>query len=354
MKLCKAFSVFLAAILLIGSIPILQVSAATVSSVNDMDALFLSRSIAMENGGTMNYRLYIPADYDPQQAYPVVLFLHGAGERGDDNLKQLKAGIIEPFKQENNPIYGCIVIAPQCPVGKQWVNTSGWAQSVYSTDETPETEELKAVLKIVKEVQATYSTDPDRLYVTGLSMGGYGTWDLLTRHPALFAAAIPVCGGADPSKAERLLSIPIWTFHGLLDEKVPPEGTQQMAQALQTLGADAFLFTPLPDMDHYIWSTVYAREEIFFWLLSKTRQRQPAESESESESKTESESESETESASATETESTRLPESESLPQDPNPQTKSTPKDFLLAAGIVALIGAGASVTLQLFRRKRR
>jgi predicted peptidase len=251
MKLCKAFSVFLAAILLIGSIPILQVSAATVSSVNDMDALFLSRSIAMENGGTMNYRLYIPADYDPQQAYPVVLFLHGAGERGDDNLKQLKAGIIEPFKQENNPIYGCIVIAPQCPAGKQWVNTSGWAQSVYSIDETPETEELKTVLKIVKEVQATYSTNPDRLYVTGLSMGGYGTWDLLTRHPELFAAAIPVCGGADPSKAERLLSIPIWTFHGLLDERSLPQAHNRWRKPCRRWGQILSLSRPCP-----IWTTI--------------------------------------------------------------------------------------------------
>ena len=353
MKHLKLLSLCLALLMLIGILPALQVSAVGVSSLNDMDALFLSKQVTMDGGGVMNYRLYIPADYDPQKAYPVVLFLHGAGERGNDNRKQLKAGIIEPFKQPNNPIYDCIVIAPQCPADKQWVNTAGWTQSVYFSDEIAESEELKAVLKIVSTVQQDYHTDPNRLYVTGLSMGGYGTWDLLVRHPELFAAAIPVCGGADPSKAERLLSIPIWTFHGLQDEKVPPAGTQQMAQALQDLGAQQFAFTPLPDMDHYIWSTVYATEGLFEWLTAQAKPQEPTESESDSESESESETESETESASAQESESTPLPESESLPQEPGKSNGNAPKAVFLAVGIVAAISVGAGGSLLLFRRKR-
>ena len=215
----------------------------------------------------MPYRIYVPADYTREKTYPLILFLHGAGERGNDNVSQLKHAVKQMFARRSSPVYQCIVVAPQCPANEKWVNVTQWTDGFYSTDEIEESDNLKMVLGILEEIKRKYSIDCDRVYTTGLSMGGYGSWDLITRHSELFAAAIPVCGGCDVSKAERLKNFPIHTFHGLQDPTVPPNATEAMVNALQDLGSRKIIYTPYPEGGHAIWEEAFATKGLFEWLV---------------------------------------------------------------------------------------
>ena len=232
--------------------------------------IFRAEEFIQEDGYKLLYRLYIPADYDETKAYPLVLFMHGAGERGDDNISQLRIGIMEMFKYPDSPIHNCIIVAPQCPKDKKWVGVQ-WPKCIYSVEELEQTKEIDAVLALLADVQTRYHIDSDRIHVTGISMGGYATWDLITRHGDLFASAVPLCGGCDVSKAAALAKIPIWTFHGALDDTVLPTGTRAMAEAIIREGGTKFRYTELSDKSHNIWTDVYSIEEMPKWLLSHKR-----------------------------------------------------------------------------------
>src|SRR5207249_4271134 len=151
-------------------------------------------------------------DYDAAKKYPLVLLLHGAGERGTDNQAQLKHGAPLFTKPEVRAKFPSFVLVPQCPKDQTWSAVKGWTGPVsYSEEPTdPMTLALGALDAVLKE----FSIDPDRLYVTGLSMGGYGTWDLLTRAHGRWAAAAPVCGGGDPARIAAAKNVPVWAFHG--------------------------------------------------------------------------------------------------------------------------------------------
>ena len=177
----------------------------------------------------LNYRLYVPQNYDANKSYPVIMFLHGAGERGSDNTKQLNATIQNMFDTYPAKVEQSIVIVPQCPGGNQWVNHP-WADGNYSLDNIAMSRALTAAYEVLQNVLGKYSCDRERIYAMGLSMGGFGTWDLLMRYPDTFAAGVPICGGGDPSKAEILKNIPIWTRHGTADPTVPYAGTQGISR----------------------------------------------------------------------------------------------------------------------------
>ena len=209
---------------------------------------------------------------------PVVLILHGAGERGSDNTSQLANYVPELFSQAKSPYWGAIVICPQCPSGQQWVDTP-WGNGNYSTETVKQSNELTAVLEILDEVEDTYSTDTNRYYVTGLSMGGFGTWDLIMRHPERFAAAIPICGGADVEKASVLVSMPIRTFHGINDTTVPYAGTDAMAKAIKAAAEAAgvksnIMFTPVLNAGHTIWSNIGTNGAHSNWMFSQSLEQQ--------------------------------------------------------------------------------
>ena len=209
---------------------------------------------------------------------PVVLILHGAGERGSDNTSQLANYVPELFSQAKSPYWGAIVICPQCPSGQQWVDTP-WGNGNYSTETVKQSNELTAVLEILDEVKDTYSTDTNRYYVTGLSMGGFGTWDLIMRHPERFAAAIPICGGADVEKASVLVSMPIRTFHGINDTTVPYAGTDAMAKAIKAAAEAAgvksnIMFTPVLNAGHTIWSNIGTNGAHSNWMFSQSLEQQ--------------------------------------------------------------------------------
>ena len=223
-----------------------------------------------DNGSfKLSYRYYVPYGYDNTNKYPALVLLHGAGERGTDGTYHLTGGFPYLFNNTSNPAFGSIVIAPQCPTGYQWVDTP-WGQGNYSTDAVPQSEPMTAVVEILDNVFNNYSVDRDRVYASGLSMGGFGTWDLLARHSDIFAAGVPICGGGDPSKANILKDIPIRTFHGTADNVVPFRGTQEMYNAIIAAGGTKISFTSYGGADHFIWDTVYSTGWVFDWLFEQS------------------------------------------------------------------------------------
>ena len=232
--------------------------------------IFEARTLTASNGLVLPYRIYVPADYEEGKSYPLALFLHGAGERGDDNALQFKNVVKTLFEDKSSPVHDSIFLVPQCAEGAQWVDTP-WGEGSYSIDAVPASAHHTALLELLTLVQSTYSVDADRLYVMGISMGGFGTWDMILRHPDMFAAAIPVCGGADPSKASLIAHMPIRTFHGDKDTAVPVAGTREMAEALEAANASDFVYEELPGYGHNVWDYMAERDGLMEWLFLQRR-----------------------------------------------------------------------------------
>jgi dienelactone hydrolase len=226
---------------------------------------FARRSFTSSRGFVLPYRLFRPASTGP---VPLVLFLHGAGERGDDNQRQLAAGEpngalvwATPEWQAQHP---CLVVAPQCPVGSRWVEVPFEGGSYTLAPEPAPA--LHAALELVDALDEELAIA--RRYLTGLSMGGYGAWDAIVRRPERFAAAVPLAGGGDPTQAARLVGLPIWAFHGELDPVVPVSGSREMVAALERAGG-APRYTEYAGADHEIWNRTYADPSLAEWLFSR-------------------------------------------------------------------------------------
>jgi predicted peptidase len=197
---------------------------------------------------SLNYLLYLPQGYESREDWPLILFLHGRGERGDDlNLVKLH-GL--PRLIEAGEHYPFVIVAPQCPASGLW-----WLDQI---------ETLNALLD---DVIARYDVDPKRVYLTGLSMGGGGTWFLAGRYPERFAAIAPICGSSLRPLADQLVKTPAWVFHGDSDAIVPLAQSQQMVHALEELGGNV-RFTVYPDVGHNSWDLTYSNPELFTWFLS--------------------------------------------------------------------------------------
>ena len=235
----------------------------------------LTYTDATVGSGTLPYRLYIPESYSSDKTYSLLLYLHGSGERGSDNKKQIadfaQTYLIRRILNDEALRETFIIVAPQCSISDTWVAYGDHVPGTYIVDKTPQTQSSKLVMSLLqKELIASYAVDPDRIYVSGISMGGFGTWDLICRYPEYFAAAIPVCGGLDVTCAETIKHIPIWTFHSDSDTIVLPVGTHSMVKALQELGSD-ITFTKTDPWGHGAWTPAYQEEELLVWLNSKTR-----------------------------------------------------------------------------------
>lgn len=211
---------------------------------------------------TLPYRLMLPQDYDEDESYPLILFLHGAGERGTDNLTQMK----NVFQKIANKNPGAILLAPQCNQENQWVDTP-WENGPYSTDEVSESNELQAVMALLEQIQENYSVDKDRIYATGLSMGAFGVWDLMVRHNDVFAAGVACCGGGDPSKGEFLKDTPMYVFHGDADPTVPVTGSRDVVNAILEAGGETVFYTEYPGFPHGIWDIAFEEVGLFDALL---------------------------------------------------------------------------------------
>ncbi len=221
-------------------------------------------------GYTMNYRLYVPKNYDCGEMYPMLVFLHGSEERGDDNAAQLIPELQAMFDDVTSPIYDSIVLVPQCPKCSWWV-LANIGEHGYSIADTPESREMEALCEIMDELSGFYNVDEDRIYVTGVSMGGFGTWDLLSRHGARFAAGMPICGGGDTSYAKLLGRIPIRAFHGSADECVPVALSRAMYASIRREGGELISYTEFDGRGHVIWDTVYGDRENIDWLYAQSR-----------------------------------------------------------------------------------
>lgn len=189
-------------------------------------------------GDSLPYRFLIPYNYNSSMKYPLVLALHGAGERGTDDTAQLKANYLATTWADSTSqaLYPCFVVAPQCPITLQWVSAS-WAQPVIGQDTVPISIPLSMAIKLIDSLIRVYaSIDTNRLFITGLSMGGWGTWDAITRFPGKFAVAIPICGGGDTSVVGPIATMPIWTAVGLQDPTIPPQASLNMVAAITRRG----------------------------------------------------------------------------------------------------------------------
>lgn len=199
----------------------------------------------------LKYDLFVPENYTAKEKMPLMLFLHGAGERGDDLNQVRKWGPPKLVKKRKD--FPFILISPQCPRNAWW------------------TAKADALAKLVDEVAGKLSVDKKKMYCTGLSMGGYGTWTLCAKHPKLFAAAAPVCGGGDAKTAAVLKDLPLWTFHGDADNVVPLRGTQKMIDAIKEAGGEKAKITIYKGVGHNSWSETYANEELYKWFLTHSR-----------------------------------------------------------------------------------
>ena len=241
-----------------------------VSKTISIASAFKKKTFEASNGIDLPYRIFVPEDYSEEYAYPLVLFLHGAGERGNNNTSQLNNVIPNLFKEKDSPFYHAIVIAPQCPTDMQWVDTP-WANGSYLLKRTPISEPMTAVVELLDYIVENYSVNQNRQYVTGLSMGGFGTWDLLMRYPERFAAAIPYCGAADPNQAANLAKIPIWTFHDTKDTTVPCKGTQAVVKRIQEAGGTLITYTETSQYGHDVWTPGSQTEGLFEWLFAQRK-----------------------------------------------------------------------------------
>jgi predicted peptidase len=202
----------------------------------------------------LNYLLYLPEDYESiDKKWPLVLFLHGAGECGDD-LEVVKRNGIPRIADEGGS-FQFVAVSPQCPDGSAWENHF---------------EDLDLLLD---EIIDNYKIDEDRVYATGLSMGGYGTWDIAIVFPERFAAIVPVCGGTIyPELVNSLKDLPVWAFHGAKDDIVPVEETRTIVDILKENGGNV-RYTEYPDAGHDSWTETYNNPEVYKWLLSQRRNR---------------------------------------------------------------------------------
>ena len=215
----------------------------------------------IEKGDTLNYRLLFP-DADTFRKYPLVIFLHGSGERGSDNEAQLKWGVKNFATDQNMVLHPALVIAPQCPEKMSWSNFSRNDMKLQPTPSKP----TQLLIGLIHEMIKTMPVDTNRIYITGLSMGGFGTYDAMERYPNLFAAAVPVCGGGDTSRAASIMHIPIWIFHGAEDPAVNPVYDLHMLQALTNAGAHPG-FTQYPETGHFSWLAAYSDQHMMEWLF---------------------------------------------------------------------------------------
>ncbi|MDP8243218.1 MAG: prolyl oligopeptidase family serine peptidase [Candidatus Hinthialibacter antarcticus] len=231
--------------------------------------------VEMKTGLHYNYLLHLPASYDENNPPPFILFLHGAGERGS-NLSSV--AVHGPPKLTTNVRYlerrfewsefPFVVVSPQCPTGEWWQN--------------------EHLIELMNEVMQTVNVDQSRMYMTGLSMGGFGTWSFASEYPNFFAAIVPICGSGDApgwsglrtytqldipkAKIEQLVGIPVWAFHGESDTVVPINEQRQTIEAFQAAGGDA-QFTTYPGVGHDSWTTTYNNKDVYDWLLSHQKKQ---------------------------------------------------------------------------------
>jgi len=211
---------------------------------------FIDKTMTV-GGKQLAYNVYVPRGYDASKKWPLIVFLHGRGERGSDGLLQTDVGIGHAIRKDPER-FPCIVAMPQCP------GDGGWLERHDVIDET------------IARSLAEFNIDKKRIYLTGLSMGGYGTWSYGAAHPETFAALIPICGGGQTTDAPALAKVPIRVFHGGADSVVNPSASRAMVEAVKKAGGD-IEYTEYPGVNHNSWDNAYGDPEVIKWLFNKTK-----------------------------------------------------------------------------------
>ncbi len=224
--------------------------------------------------GVLPYRVLLPENYDASKSYPLVLVLHGAGERGNDNKAQLTHGANLFLKKEIREKFDAIVVFPQCPEESYWSNVKkerllNAFNFTFSAEGEP-TQAMKMLQAFIPELKNKFKIDENRMYVGGLSMGGMGTLELVRRNPTMFAAAFSICGGAHPDTAPQLTNTKWWFFHGDADVVVDYQHSVNMVNALEQLGVEA-KFTTYEGVNHNSWENAFAEPDLLPWLFAHTK-----------------------------------------------------------------------------------
>jgi predicted peptidase len=210
-------------------------------------AMYFEKQVSV----SCHYLLFLPAEYGKGgKKWPLILFLHGAGERGADLEKVKVHG--PPKIVETDKSFPFIVVSPQCPEGSSW------------------NDRIDMLIALLDDVIARYNVDPGRVYLTGLSMGGFGAWELGCRYPERFAAVVPICGGGQSWRVCAMKHVPVWAFHGAKDPVVPLARSEEMVNALKACGGSV-KFTVYPDAQHDSWTETYNNPELYKWLLEQKK-----------------------------------------------------------------------------------
>lgn len=233
-----------------------------------IESLYEPREYVGANNQSLKYRLLKPYQYSFGKKYPLIIFLHGAGERGSDNLITLKHGAKDFADEARRKEFPAYVLVPQCPKEKKWSEVDWSKESSTLPDQASDTMQL--LKELVDEMVENAGIDTDRIYITGLSMGGYGTWDAIARYPNFFAAAAPICGGGDPKTVDRFRNLPIWCFHGAKDPVVKVIRSQEMIDAIKKAGGNP-RYTEYPDLQHDSWTVTYKNPEFYTWLFAQRK-----------------------------------------------------------------------------------
>lgn len=244
--------------------------------IKAQDTSLYSSKTFVKGADTLKYRVLMPKGFNPAKKYPVLVFLHGAGERGNDNKAQLTHGGKMFLQDEVRSNFPAVVIFPQCPADSYWSNveieTENTGRRFNFKKGGQPTPAMKSVIGLVNELRSESFADKSRFYLAGLSMGGMGTFELLSRKPKIFAAAMPICGGGNTESVKKYAKrVKLWIFHGAKDNVVTPDNSDRMVAALKTAGADV-KYTLYPDAEHDSWNNAFAEPDFLSWLFSNKKE----------------------------------------------------------------------------------
>jgi predicted peptidase len=242
--------------------------------VNAQDLSAYKKEILIDGADTLKYRILYPQNFDATKKYPVVLFLHGRGESGNDNEKQLTHGAKMFLSNEFRAKYPSIVIFPQCAEESYWANveieTINTKRFFNFLNGGAPTKSMSLLLKLTDRISKQTYTDQHKIYVGGLSMGGMGTFEILRRKPYTFAAAFAICGGDNVANIKKYKNLPLWIFHGGMDDVVNPQLSYNIYKALKNIGHEP-KFTLYPKANHNSWDSAFAEPGLIDWLFGNTK-----------------------------------------------------------------------------------
>lgn len=257
------------------TLPFITFILFTISKTFSQDLSMYEKKEFIFGKDTLKYRVMYPLNFDRTKKYPLILLLHGSGERGKDNSAQLVHGGELFAKQENRENFPAIVVFPQCPSNSFWANLKkrnigSPNPFIFNTTGEP-TKPMELTIKLIKNILKEKYVDKKRVYVGGLSMGGMGTYEILYRCPKTFAAAFPICGGSNPESVKKYSkSVNMWVFHGAKDDVVPPKYSDEMVDAIKKNGGN-IKFTLYPNANHNSWDSAFAEPDLLPWLFSNIK-----------------------------------------------------------------------------------